>query len=184
MALLAEDYKDPLKYKCCNGRGLLCCKNTNEFLENHILKTGDAEDLIWEKTVDKTVKSINGSWSWASAGLLATACQATIALTKTNKGGSATAQNWVYFIVVFIVGVLVAVAEHSLESVDRIAKELEIKVPPKKAALGDKDAVTKQKETIKKANAMQVDDNNEKNVTGRLLNFVTIEVNYMLIINI
>ena len=159
------------------GCGLLCCKNTNHFLEDHILNTEDADNLIFEKIVDKTVKSINGSLSWASAGLLNSACQATIALAKTENGWSATAQNWIYFIIIFIVGVLVAVAEHSLESAQRIAEELEIIVPPKKAAKGDKDAMTKEKEVLAKAVTIHIDDNDEKNVIERILNFVTVEVN-------
>ena len=53
------------------------------------------------------------------------------------------AAHWLYFSIIFIIGVVVAVAEHSFESPERIAKELEIKVPPKKAALGDKKAIKK-----------------------------------------
>ena len=179
---LVDDHnrKYPRKYKFCNdtitGCTLLCCKKKNEFLEQNILRDEETDEFIWEKTVDKTVKSINGSWSWASAGLLATACQATIALTRTEDGLSATAQNWIYFFIIFIVGVIVAVAEHSFESPERIAKELEIKVPKKKAALGDKDAIKMETEIIKKATTIHIDDSDPKDVVKRILQFVQIEV--------
>ena len=172
--------KYPPNYCCCSdtiiGCTLLCCKSTDKFLEENVLRDEDTDKFIWEKTVDKTVKSINGSWSWASAGLLATACQATIVLTKEEDGISTVASNWIYFIIIFIIGVLVAVGEHTLESPERIAEELKITVPKKKAALGDKDALKKEQDIIIKKETVKIDNNDYKNVTSRILHFAKIEV--------
>ena len=180
MCTRTRRHKYPKEYKCCNDTtiacGLLCCKRCDKYLEEDVLKTSEEEAenaLIWEKTVDKTVKSINGNWSWASAGLLATACQAPISLG--DRGADAVWGNWLYFSIIFIIGVVVAVAEHSFESPERIAKELEIKVPPKKAALGDKKAIKKQKQIIKKATTTAI-SNDRQNVLSRILRFVQIEV--------
>eukprot|EP01083_Nonionella_stella_P253277 871649_1 len=179
-----KQHKYPKQYKCCNdtitGCGLLCCKKFDKFAVDDILQT-DGKDpenhLIWEKTVDETVKSINSNWSWASAGLLAAACQASI--TFNENGLSTVAKNWIYFFIIFLIGVIVAVAEHSFESPQRIAKELQLKVPQKKAALGDKHELKKEKDIITKAKTIHI-TNDRQTVLNRILQFVEIEGNILL----
>merc|ERR1719334_1410903 len=157
--------KYPRRYSACNDTftacGLLCCccGSCEEYATDDVLlhtkEDTDAESaMIWEKTVDKTVKTINGNWSWASAGLLATAFQATLSLG--DNAASAVAGNWIYFAGIFAIGVLLAVFEHSFESPETIAEELKLKVPTKKAALGDKKALKTQKALLKKATTMTV----------------------------
>jgi len=174
---MLTQHKYPVKHVCCNdtitGCSILCCKKQAPSLEFNTTEKEAHDKLIWEKTVDKTVESINGSWSWASAGLLNTACQATIALDG-RKGLSDVARNWIYFICIYIAGVLVAVAEHSLESPERIAKELELTAPQKKAAMGDQQALKKQKEIAKQAAAEPASDD-RLTTLRRMLKFVSIE---------
>ena len=173
--------KYPKQFRSCNDTctacGLLCCQKVNEFVEDDVLKTKEEEaesHFLWQHTVDKLVENLNGNWSWASAGLFATAFQATISLFDSDE--AVVVANWIYFIVVFLVGVAAALIEHSFESPETIAMELELKVPQKKAALGDKKAIKHQTQVIQKAARIQTDDHDRDNVLSRIMKFVQIEV--------
>lgn len=173
--------KYPSRYKTCNDTctafGMLCCKKTDQLLEDDVLRTKEQEarnHFLWQKTVDKAVENLNGNWSWASAGLLFTACTSTISLIDSSK--TELIANWVYFVVIFLVGVLFSLIEHSLESPEVIAQELELKVPQKKAALGDKKMMKKESEMIQKATLIPINDDDAENVIQRLLKFVQVEV--------
>jgi len=179
---MAQLTKYPKRFSCCNdeiqGCHIFCCKNskfaTPEPMNDAEQKAKDK--LIFEKTVDTTVNNINGSFSWASAGLLNTACQATLALDSAQL--SDVAQNWVYFIIIYVVGVLAALIEHSLESPERIYRELEVTVPAKKAAMGDKKAIKEEK--AKKKKAKEENRNANSSSITRVLKFVKIEGNELL----
>ena len=167
------------RYKCCNdtkiGCQLLCCKKFHEFLEDDVLDFEDKtaeQHFIWESTVDTTIKSINDNWSWACASLLSLACKASIAI---DGGLGDVASYWIYFIIIFIAAVLIAVIEHSFESPEKIAKELEITTPKKAAAMGDKKAIKQQKELIEKAKETKVKPGKLGEIE-RILKLVEVEV--------
>eukprot|EP01083_Nonionella_stella_P050497 134321_1 len=180
---LVNKHKYPKEYCCCNdtiiGCGLLCCKKCDKYMEEDVLNTEtDAQNvLIWEKTVDKIVETINKNWSWASAGLLAAACQATIVFNQDDI--SDVASKWLYFCLIFLAGVLAALLEHSFESPETIAQELELTVPKKKAALGDKDAIQQANDRKQKAETVDI-SNDKKSAMRQILNFVKVEGNQLL----
>ena len=118
---------------------------------------------------------LNSSLSWTTASLLITASFAEITRSSKNE----LTQKWVYALVMFAVSILVILPFYFFESSDVLAKELELTVPLKMIALGDEDEI--QKDNVKRNTAMNKNvDQTPNGNANRFLNFMELEVNYVL----
>ncbi|ETO26300.1 hypothetical protein RFI_10835 [Reticulomyxa filosa] len=92
----------------------------------------------------------------------------------TGKGIDQVIAAWVYFIVIFIVAFTVHSAERLYSNPAKIAKELNLKMPLRKALKGDKTEQEKQNQLKKQASQRRIDQDELGNAR-RVLNFVETE---------
>ena len=128
-----------------------CCKKNDSYLpfineedEEEALKTGrsstkspsrSAKDakvqqtLMAEQCLDSTVKKIISNLSWVNATLLAVAMKNTLWIDFNNVGTDYESANnaWIYFFVIFIIGIVLAVVPRAFEDLDEMKRELDLK---------------------------------------------------------
>ena len=128
-----------------------CCKKSESYRpmlddeESSSLKTGRSssrspskkskkdtkaqETLMAEQCLDATVNKIVNNLSWVNATLLAVAMKNTLHISFPNADSDHEAANnaWIYFFVIFIIGIILAVAPRAFEDLDEMKRELDLK---------------------------------------------------------
>eukprot|EP01083_Nonionella_stella_P064245 167281_1 len=84
--------------------------------------------LISEQCLDQTVKKIVNNLSWVNATLLAVAMKNTLSLEFPDVSDEKAAANnaWIYFIVIFVIGIILAVTPRAFEDLTEMKRELEL----------------------------------------------------------
>jgi len=129
------------------------------------------ETLMAEQCLDATVNKIINNLSWVNATLLAAAMYNTLVLDFPNIGDDyAKANNaWIYFFVIFSIGIILAVIPRVFEDLEEMKRELALQGVENKIIMGMKAAVAAKEKKIetKKANS----------TTAKLHNFVEAATN-------
>lgn len=94
------------------------------------------EKLMAEQCLDATVNKIVNNLSWVNATLLAVAMKNTLEVDFSHVGSDYAAANnaWIYFFVIFIIGIIIAVGFRVFEDINEMKRELELKTEEKYVA--------------------------------------------------
>eukprot|EP01084_Bolivina_argentea_P113989 203052_1 len=137
------------------------------------------EKLVAEQCLDKTVNKIVNNLSWVNATLLAVAMKNTCEIDFPNAPSDkhAHANNaWIYFFIIFTLGIILAVIPRAFEDLDEMKRELELQSNEKKILMGDPNALAElEKKKQEKAEKEKHLDRKEK--VKKVYDFVEVEAN-------
>merc|ERR1712228_331356 len=110
------------------------------------------QTLMAEQCLDATVNKIINNLSWVNATLLAAAMYNTLRLDFSNIGAQyAKANNaWIYFFVIFTIGIILAVVPRIFEDLDEMKRELALQGVKNKITMGMESAIKEKQKKIEK----------------------------------
>ena len=115
------------------GRSMSRSKSSSKSPRKSKRDQAAQEKLMAEQCLDATVNKIVNNLSWVNATLLAVAMKNTLEIDFSGVGDDYAAANnaWIYFFVIFIIGIIIAVGFRVFEDINEMKRELELKTEEK-----------------------------------------------------